>query len=137
MTICMISTDSVPGRDLTEITNPGNNANCYAASPYPIDGIYYTTRVGEFKLSHSPYGIFDQTGNVFERCEASTGTERVRRGGWLGSDPCSAANRIDDNPSLQRYRIPGGEPFSLAYTHRDPLNGGGCASVQAYELASG
>lgn len=61
--------DSAPGRDMSEQTNPGNNANGMLGpdSPVPIDsGIYYTTVTGEFQLSHSPYGTFDQGGNVWE-----------------------------------------------------------------------
>jgi formylglycine-generating enzyme len=59
-------TDAVPGRDLSELANPGNNANYYG-SPFPIDsGAYYTTTAGEFQLSAGPYGTFDQGGNVLE-----------------------------------------------------------------------
>ena len=55
---------------MTETTDPGNNANYYG-SPFPIDsGTYYTTVVGEFELSESPYGTFDQGGNVREWNEA-------------------------------------------------------------------
>ena len=61
--------DSTPGRDMTEATNPGNNANYYG-TPYPIDSGKYTTLVGEFQLSDSPYGTFDQGGNVWEWNEA-------------------------------------------------------------------
>lgn len=66
--------NSPPGRDLTETTNRGNNANYYASdAAYPIDsGAYYTTIVGEFECSESPYGTFDQAGNVFEWHEWST-----------------------------------------------------------------
>jgi formylglycine-generating enzyme len=66
--------NSPPGRDMSEQTNPGNNANYYGDSgPYPLDsGTYYTTKVGEFELSQSPYGTFDQAGNVLEWHEWST-----------------------------------------------------------------
>jgi formylglycine-generating enzyme required for sulfatase activity len=65
-------TNSRPGRDMTETTNPGNNAN-YHGSPYPIDsGRYYTTVVGAFQLSDSPYGTFDQGGNVWELTDTLT-----------------------------------------------------------------
>ena len=85
-------TDSpaVPGRDLTETTNPGNNANYYG-DPYPIDSPYYTTTVGEFELSASAYGTFDQGGNVFEWNEGIMGdsTRVVRGAGWGTSSALS------------------------------------------------
>lgn len=61
--------NAVPGRDPTEATNPGNNANS-RGGPYPIDPPYYTTVVGQFYLSRSPYGTLDQSGNVWEWNEA-------------------------------------------------------------------
>jgi formylglycine-generating enzyme len=64
--------DTPPGRDMSETTNPGNNANYYVDSnSCPIDsGKYYTTIAGQFGLSDSPYGTFDQGGNVWEWNEA-------------------------------------------------------------------
>jgi len=66
------SSNSVPGTDMTEATNPGNNVNYYYGSgmPIPIDSGKYTTVAGEFQLSDSPYGTFDQGGNVVEWNEA-------------------------------------------------------------------
>ena len=61
-------TDVMPGRDLTEATKPGDNCNT-GVDPlgHPIDSNkYYTTVAGEFELSSSPYGTFDQAGNVWE-----------------------------------------------------------------------
>src|SRR5262249_23056742 len=58
-------TNAVPGRDMTEATSPGNNANFYNGE-YLISSPYYRTVVGEFELSDSPYGTFDQGGNVWE-----------------------------------------------------------------------
>lgn len=55
--------NTMPGRDVTDVS--GNNANCYG-TPYPIDAGKYTTVVGEFQNSASPYGTFDQAGNVWE-----------------------------------------------------------------------
>lgn len=69
-------TNALPGKDPTETTNPGNNANFQATiGPYP------RTVVGEFELSDSPYGTFDQGGNVWEMTETKLGTYRVARGG--------------------------------------------------------
>ena len=58
-------TNAGPGRDMTEATNAGNNANYYYDG-YLIGSPYYRTIAGEFDLSDSPYGTFDQGGNVWE-----------------------------------------------------------------------
>ncbi|MGA2796051.1 MAG: SUMF1/EgtB/PvdO family nonheme iron enzyme [Thermoguttaceae bacterium] len=80
-------TTTAPGRDMSELTNPGNNANS-GGSPYPIDsGAYYTTNVGEFQLSASPYGTFDQGGNVAEWNETAWGPYSCGiRGGDFAED---------------------------------------------------
>ena len=78
------SSDSTPGRDMTEATNPGNNANYYD-SGYLIGSPYYRTEVGEFELSDSPYGTFDMGGNVWEWNETLIDSSRVDRGGSNGS----------------------------------------------------
>ncbi len=77
------SSNSAPGRDMTEAANPGNNANYYDDSPpMPIDSPHYATMVGEFELSRSPYGTFDQGGNVWEWNESILlGSYRAQRGG--------------------------------------------------------
>jgi formylglycine-generating enzyme required for sulfatase activity len=77
-------TDAVPGRDIDENTNPGNNANYYLDG-YMIGSPYYRTAVGEFQLSAGSYGTFDQGGNVWEWNEtAISGAWRVARGGSSG-----------------------------------------------------
>ncbi|HUS45737.1 MAG TPA: SUMF1/EgtB/PvdO family nonheme iron enzyme [Phycisphaerae bacterium] len=80
-------TDAMPGGDVSEATNPGNNANYYYdPASYPIDS-HYRTVVGEFELSESPYGTFDQGGNVFEYNEAIIdGAYRGKRGGSFGDN---------------------------------------------------
>jgi formylglycine-generating enzyme required for sulfatase activity len=77
--------NSLPGRDMTETTNKGNNVN-YRETPYPIDPPYYTTVVGEFELSDGAYHTFDQGGNVQEWSDTVTGSQdwRVLRGGSFG-----------------------------------------------------
>ncbi len=61
--------DEIPGRDLDDTS--GNNANYYADG-YLIGDPYYRTEVGEFQNSESPYGTFDQGGNLFEWNEGVT-----------------------------------------------------------------
>jgi sulfatase modifying factor 1 len=80
-------TNALPGRDINETTNPGNNANYYVnGSGYLIASPYFRTVVGDFELSQSSYGTFDQSGNVWEWNETvATGTSRVLRGGSFGT----------------------------------------------------
>lgn len=65
-------------------TDPGNYAT-YHGSPGGIHGIgspYYRTEVGEHENSESPYGTFDQAGNVSEWTEdIKDARSRVVRGG--------------------------------------------------------
>jgi formylglycine-generating enzyme len=71
--------DTAPGRDLADASD--NNANYYG-TPCPIQSPYYTTVGGEFQDSDSPYGTFDQGGNVWEWNEAILfGSYHVMRGG--------------------------------------------------------
>ena len=77
-----------PGQDMADVS--GHNAN-YITPPeawpidpgdnYPTTG-HYTTVVGEFQNSTSPYGTFDQAGNVMEWNEAILmNRDRGARGG--------------------------------------------------------
>jgi formylglycine-generating enzyme required for sulfatase activity len=75
------SNDSVPSNDLIN-PDPGNNANYYRGGGYTTGSPYYRTEVGEFENSDSPYGTFDQGGNVYEWNEAVFyGSLRGVRGG--------------------------------------------------------
>jgi formylglycine-generating enzyme required for sulfatase activity len=83
------SSDTAPGRDMADAS--GNNANYGTGSgPYPIDNGKYTTVVGEFQNSDSPYGTFDQGGNVWEWNEAipyvGYAYRGLRGGSFYGDD---------------------------------------------------
>jgi formylglycine-generating enzyme len=122
--------DSVPGRDLSESANPGNNANYYG-TPFPIEsGTYYTTLAGEFQLSPSPYGTFDQGGNVCEWVETGlSGSARGLRGGSFfgSSSTLLAACRSGADPTSESsdwgfrvVNVPAAPPtllISLDYTN--------------------
>ncbi len=99
--------NTLPGQDMADAS--GNNANYYTA-PYvnPIEsGLYNTTVVGEFQNSASPYGTFDQGGNVFEWNESvvyqgSTYAGRsVRGGSWMANldNELAAASHFGADPS--------------------------------------
>jgi len=65
------TSNSVPSNDLVD-PDPGNNATYFVTSPgiYTIGSPYYRTEVGTHENSDSPYGTFDQGGNMFEWNEA-------------------------------------------------------------------
>jgi formylglycine-generating enzyme required for sulfatase activity len=61
--------NSVPSNVLGTPTDPGNNAT-FDNNGYTIGDPYYRTEVGAHENSESPYGTFDQGGNVWEWNEA-------------------------------------------------------------------
>ena len=71
--------DNVPKHELPPGTDPVNgSANYYP----PLGDTYYSTEVGAYIFSASPYGTFDQGGNAYERCEDITyGANRATLGG--------------------------------------------------------
>jgi formylglycine-generating enzyme len=117
--------NTIPGHDMMDAS--GNNANTFDYYAWLI-GNCYTTVVGKFQNSDSPYGTFDQAGNVWEWNEAFFFyySERSLRGGafsyydvntrfdagW-GGDSALESNYI----GFRVVQIPGGyqvpEPASL------------------------
>ena len=74
-------------RPINTLPDPGNHANIYdlfgtGNRSYSIGSPYYRTEVGAFENSASPYGTFDQGGNVQEWNETDYSSSlRVVRGG--------------------------------------------------------
>ncbi|MBU0639894.1 MAG: SUMF1/EgtB/PvdO family nonheme iron enzyme [Planctomycetes bacterium] len=105
-------------------TDHGNYATYNGdGGTWGIGSPYYRTEVGEWENSDSPYGTFDQGGNVREWNEAITfgGPDRGLRGGSLDLNDgyLLAATRIDHSPTYEYYpvgfrvaEVP--EPTSLA-----------------------
>jgi sulfatase modifying factor 1 len=81
-------TDSVPSNDLDEPTDPGNNVT-FNDGGYTTGSPYYRTEVGAHENSYSPYGTFDQCGNVWEWNEVIIGSSYrgVRGGSFNDSEP--------------------------------------------------
>jgi formylglycine-generating enzyme required for sulfatase activity len=93
------SSDVVPGQDLTDPV--GNNANYVLASADLIQPPYATTVAGQFQNSSSPYGTFDQGGNLWEWNETIiNGSSRIQRGGAynFGTSNLKSDHRIFNDP---------------------------------------
>jgi formylglycine-generating enzyme len=98
------SSDTPPGNDLIT-PDPGNYANYYDGV-YTIGSPYWRTAVGEFENSASPYGTFDQGGNIWEWNESVLlyNTSRGMRGGSFyhyGVELLHASTRSSEPPSFE------------------------------------
>ncbi|MBN1436179.1 MAG: SUMF1/EgtB/PvdO family nonheme iron enzyme [Sedimentisphaerales bacterium] len=78
------SSNNVPSNDISD-PDPGNNAT-FNDGDYTVGSPYYRTEVGAHENSDSPYGTFDQGGNVWEWNEAVLyETYHGIRGGSFGT----------------------------------------------------
>ena len=112
--------DSLPAHDVID-PDPGNNANICDLYGLAIGSPYYRTNAGEFENSESPYGTYDQAGNVWEWDEAlvysgvpQSGFPAYRglRGGSLDlftghsvAGDVRAASRYCDSPVFERFDV--------------------------------
>jgi len=102
--------DACPGRDTADAS--GNNANysdTFTFPSSPIDSSYYTTVVGQFQNSASPYGTFDQDGNILEWTENIPPPQLgMLRGGAFNLPayelPASASH-LDAAPASEYYYL--------------------------------
>ena len=84
--------NSIPS-NIVSNPDPGNNANyrdfdSTGNGTFSIGGPYWRTPRGEFENSESPYGTFDQGGNIHEWNEADYyGSSRGLRGGSFDYGP--------------------------------------------------
>jgi formylglycine-generating enzyme len=103
------SSNSTPGNAILT-PDSGNNANIKKTN-YTIGSPFYTTLVGEFENSKSPYGTFDQGGNLWEWTETPiNGSERHQRGGDWNNDlvynfTSAHADRYGLDPTEADYGI--------------------------------
>jgi len=105
------SSDSKPSNQLID-PDPGNNATYDARPGYTIGSPYYQTEVGSHENSDSPYGTFDQAGNVTEWTEGIVASDRITRGGSFHDDYADlhATSSYHWEPTYE-----GGPGFRVAY----------------------
>lgn len=104
-----------PTRSNTEPVNslpdPGNHANYrYGATfGYVIGPPYYRTEVGEFVNSPSPYGTYDQGGNVWEWNQTRNFSDFIVRGSAL--DDFGAYMRVE----YRNQHLPETEAYFIGF----------------------
>jgi hypothetical protein len=102
--------------------DPGNNATFSAVDVHTIGPPYYRTEAGAHENSASPYGTFDQGGNLQEFTEAvpESDIRRIRGGSWLWGRSYMSASDVDDvmHSSDQLDDI----GFRMAMLAPDPLS---------------
>ena len=101
------SSDIAPSNALGTPTDPGNNATYN----YTIGSPYYRTEVGDHENSDSPYGTFDQGGNVWEWDEAVISGYRGLRGGSFND----TGNSLHASSRDDRYADPAHEVNNVGF----------------------
>ena len=133
--------DTAPGRDRADVS--GNNAN-YSndnATDYPIEPGMYRTVGGDFQDSESPYGTFDQGGNVWEWNEAilPNTTRGLRGGSFYWSSNYLLASRRGSYygfPLLENHEVGFRVSNAVAPVPGDANNDGVVDDADATILAS-
>jgi formylglycine-generating enzyme required for sulfatase activity len=102
--------DTAPINTLPDTGNHANIFDFYGTgnNDVTIGSPYYRTNVGDFVNSPSPYGTFDQGGNVWEWKETAVdiATRGVRGGSFdFDSDGLRAAYRYNINPSFEGHSV--------------------------------
>jgi len=98
------ATSAAASNDLID-PDPGNNAT-FQRSPgadFTIGAPYWRTEVGAHENSESPYGTFDQGGNVLEFNETvpETDIRGIRGGSWFWGDISKFSRPLDMHSSDQ------------------------------------
>jgi formylglycine-generating enzyme required for sulfatase activity len=97
------STNAATSNDLID-PDPGNNATFQRPGPdFTIGAPYYRTEVGAHENSESPYGTFDQGGNVLEFNETvpEWDIRGIRGGSWFWGDISKWTRPLDMHSSDQ------------------------------------
>ncbi|MCO6437508.1 MAG: SUMF1/EgtB/PvdO family nonheme iron enzyme [Phycisphaerae bacterium] len=110
--------DAVPA-NVVMTPDPGNNGNFFDTT-FSVSAPYYRTPVGTFSNSASPYGTFDQGGNVWEwNEEVVSDADRGARGGSFAS----ASERL--HASTRSFALASQESvgigFRIARVGADPV----------------
>ncbi len=76
--------DSIPHKSAP--TTDSDCVNYIDYNGYAVGAPYYSTDIGSYPNSDSPYGTYDQNGNAWEWTETMSGSNRGLRGGSWGNN---------------------------------------------------